>query len=945
MHNYKNTLNLPFTKFSMRGFLTKKEPKILEKWEKKNLYSIIRNKKKANPSFILQDGPPYANGNIHLGHAVNKILKDIVIKSKNMSNFDAPFDPCWDCHGLPIEHQVEKILKKEKKNISKDDFRKICAKYAKKQVAIQKKDFIKLGILANWDNPYLTMDKKNESNTIKSLSQFIKNKYIYQGFRPVHWCIDCNSALADTELEYVQTTSPSITVLFQIKNTDILLKKYNFLPTKNKKIFAVVWTTTPWTLPSNQAISVHPNLNYQLVETLKYRFIIEKNTVKELLNKINIKKWIVNGEIKGVDLEYIKFIHPFLKITVPMILNKNIEKNTGTGIVHIAPDHGYDDYIIAQKYNIKIKNLVNEHGLFVINTHPLLDNINVFKANSIIIEILSKTNNLILSESIQHSYPCCWRHKTKIIFRATPQWFIKINDSKLQDQAKLSIDKSEWCPNWGKNRTLNLLSQRPDWCISRQRTWGVPIPIFIHKKTKEMHPNTLNLLDQISEEVKKQGIEFWWNLKKENLLKEDSKDYIKVLDILDVWFESGSIHIKDIYPKKNKFNNQKADLCIEGSDQYRGWFMSSLIVSSINSSSNFFKKIISHGFTIDDQGKKMSKSLGNIISPNTIVNTMGADILRLWVASTDYSKDIVISDIILKQICESYRKIRNTIRFLIANLYDFCPKKHFINKDKSLEIDKWIINLTKETQKKIINFYENYQFHNVTATIIHFCSIEISSFYLDITKDRLYTSHKKSLIRKSAQTAIYLILQTLVRWISPILSFTADEIWDFVSKKDNDSIFTKSWFTELYSYPKNNTITIKSWNIIIQIRNEINKILEIYREKKIIHNSLESHVLIYVNCELYKILNVVKRELKFIFLVSKVNIYEYSLAPKNIDKNKKINQMKLVIKKIVGLKCPRCWHYYTNKIIDTINFTQPLDLLCQRCSNTINNLHERRQFF
>ncbi|QCI26670.1 isoleucine--tRNA ligase [Buchnera aphidicola (Thelaxes californica)] len=943
MNNYKNTLNLPHTEFSMRGLLTEKEPKILLKWKKENLYSLIRKSKKNHPSFILQDGPPYANGNIHLGHAVNKILKDIIIKSKNMSEFDAPFIPCWDCHGLPIEHQIEKILKKKKKKVSNIEFRVLCKQYAQEQVEKQKKDFIQLGIIADWNNSQLTMHQKNEANTVRVLYEIIKNGYMYEQLRPVHWCSDCNSALADTELEYQQKNSPSITILFESKDATSILNEFHYLHNNQKKIFIAVWTTTPWTLPANQAIAIHPEFTYQLIETEKFILILEQKIVKKLLNSINIKKWKICSEIKGKKLEKKFFIHPFLKFTVPIILSKYIEPNTGTGAVHIAPDHGYEDYILAQKYNINTKNLVDERGKFKKNIHPLLNEIDVFKANKIIINILKKEKKIILSKKILHSYPCCWRHKKKIIFRATPQWFIKINHKTLQSYAHKTIESTNWIPNWGKERMLNLVSNRPDWCISRQRNWGVPLFIFINKKTRALHPNTLQLLKEFIKKIEKEGIDFWWNTNIEQLLQHDSNKYIKVTDILDVWFESGAMNIKTIY-KNTKFHNERADIYLEGSDQYRGWFMSSLIIANATIKTTPFKTVISHGFTIDKTGQKMSKSLGNTISPDTIVKTMGADILRLWVASSDHTKDIVISTTSIQQICDTYRKIRNTIRFFLANLYDFNPKKDSIPINQMIELDQWAINLTQVTQKKIIHCYEHYNFHNIVNIIMQFCSIDMSSFYLDIIKDRLYTTYKDSSIRKSSQTTLYIILQALVRWIAPILSFTADEIWNFIPQKNSNYIFTESWFTQLSIYSEKNSISLQNWNCLILIRNGINKILEEYRKKKIIKNSLEICIYIYTGKSIQNILKKLKTELKFILLTSKVIIKNYECASSNAHKINTIQNIKISLKIINGIKCPRCWHYHLNNEKINTKKIQTNNNLCTRCTKNIKGPYETRLF-
>ncbi|WP_343128709.1 isoleucine--tRNA ligase [Buchnera aphidicola (Kurisakia onigurumii)] len=942
MSNYKNSLNLPKTNFSMKGSLTQKEPVILEKWKKNNLYEKIQKKNKDKPYFILLDGPPYANGNIHLGHALNKILKDIIIKSKNLSGLNTPFIPTWDCHGLPIEQKVEEKIKKNKKIVSKKIFRLLCKKYVDDQIKNQKKDFISLGILADWENSYITMNKKSEANTITSLYAMIKKKYLYKGLRPIFWCIKCNSALADTEVEYFDKQSDSITILFKIINHKKLLEKFTKKNILIEKIYLSVWTTTPWTLPSNQALAVNPKFEYQLIKNKKYGLILEKNSVINFLNNNKHIKYKIVGTIQGIELKKNICKHPFLNFSIPILLSDHVTLETGTGIVHIAPDHGYEDYLICKKNNIKIKNLVNGLGFFKTKIHPLLDEIHIFKSNKIIIDILKKEKKIISYEKIKHSYPCCWRHKTEIIFRTTPQWFININNNKLQKIIKKFIQKTEWNPSWGKNRMLSLSSVRPDWCISRQRNWGVPICIFIDKKTGNMHPKTLYFMKKIHSLIKKNGIESWWKLKKEDILNaQEINQYSKVYDVLDVWFESGSVNIHSVYKKYHLSKNQQADLYLEGSDQYRGWFMSSLIIASVrNNKSTPFKKIISHGFIVDKQGNKMSKSVGNIISPNFIIKKFGSDILRLWVASTNYSKNVNISSNILKQISEKYRKIRNTVRFLISNLYDFQPDINFIKIDNMIELDQWIIDETYKKQKKIINLYDKYNFHKVVYLITKFCTITLSAFYLDIVKDRLYTLKKNSIERRSCQTAIYIVLQSFVRWIAPILSFTADEIWDFIPNKNNKKyIFMEEWFMKLSTLSKKNILSSEDWNLIIQIKNEVNKVLEHSREKKIIKNSLEAFITIYVDKNIQTKINKLKSEKKFIFLTSKFSVKEYLLAPPKIFKSTTIKNLKIKIKKIEGIKCTRCWHYFIHTNNNTKNHT-----ICDRCINNTQNIGEKRKF-
>ncbi|HXK00313.1 MAG TPA: isoleucine--tRNA ligase, partial [Buchnera sp. (in: enterobacteria)] len=831
MNNYKFTLNLPITPFSMKGNLSKKEPSTIKKWKNDNLYQLIRITKKGKKKFFLHDGPPYANGNIHLGHAVNKILKDIIIKSKNMSGFDAPYTPAWDCHGLPIEHKVEKIIGKPGEKVSYKEFRLYCRKYAEKQVKKQKKDFIRLGILGNWENSYLTMDFKNEANVIRSFSKIIKNGYIYKDFRPVHWCLNCSSSLAEAEVEYFNKKSDSIIFMLQTINVNLIKEIFN-LNTTLKKYNILLWTTTPWSLPACRAITLHPDFDYQLIETKDNTIIIAKNLVKKTMQKIGILKWKIIGTVIGKKLEYLEFSHPFLNFNVPIILAQHVTEDIGTGAVHTAPDYGQDDYNVSKKYRIQLTNIIDSKGYFKKNIHPELNNLNIFQSNNTIIQILHKKKILLYKSNILHSYPHCWRHKTPIISKATPQWFFKIDHINLRKKSIKEIQNVTWVPNWGKTRMESMIANRPDWCISRQRTWGIPITLFIHKKTGDLHPNTIFLIEKIAKKIELEGIQIWWDLKLTDLIETNNADqYKKILDVLDVWFESGSIQISKIYTDDKIINNQ-ANLYLEGSDQYRGWFMSSLILSMAISEKSPYHEIVTHGFTVDDNKRKMSKSIGNTISPISIVETLGADILRLWVASTDYSKDMFISREILQQSSDYYRKIRNTARFLLANLNKFNPKKDFINFENMIHLDQWAVSKTLETQKNIIYLYNNYKFHELIKTLIHFCSIEMSSFYLDIIKDRLYTTKYKSHSRKSGQTAIYLILQAFIRWIAPILSFTADEIWQYLPGKHNKYVFTEEWFSNLFDLDDNQLFNHQYWNELIMIKNEVNHVLEQARLNK-----------------------------------------------------------------------------------------------------------------
>ncbi|QCI24248.1 isoleucine--tRNA ligase [Buchnera aphidicola (Muscaphis stroyani)] len=941
MNDYKNTLNLPKTTFSMRGNLSKKEPEILKNWYKKNIYKLIREKKIEKKIFFLHDGPPYANGNIHIGHAVNKILKDIIIKSKNLSGFDAPYIPSWDCHGLPIEQKVEEKIGFNDK-ISHEEFLEKCRKYANYQVQKQKKDFIRLGIIGDWDNAHLTMDFKNEANIIRTLSKIIEKKYLYKDFKPVSWCLQCCSSLSEAEVEHYTKKSESIIFSLKSAQNSALEKLFKTRLSDNKELILPVWTTTPWTLPSSQAISIHPDFLYQLIETNKFYFILLKNRVNNIFNILNITHWKTLNTIEGKNLENVKFIHPFLKdILLPIILGKHVTCDSGTGAVHTAPDHGLDDYLISQRYGIKTINLVDFQGNYIHNIHPELNNINVFNANPIIIKLLKEKKCLLNKEIILHQYPHCWRHKSPIIFRATPQWFINIDKNELRSKTLKEIKKVLWIPSWGESRIREMIKKRPHWCISRQRQWGVPMSIFSHKKTDKIHPNISKIMEKIAQKIELEGIQSYRKTNLQKILGTESNNYNQILDILDVWFESGNTHTSIQY-KNKKYQKNNADMYLEGSDQHRGWFMSSLIISMIVKGKAPYHKVLTHGFVVDTKGRKMSKSIGNAISPNSIVDTLGADVLRLWVASSNYSNDLSISNEILKRSSDTYRRIRNTARFMLANINDFKPEKDMISKNNMISIDQWAISQSKIVQDEIISFYEKYNFHSVVQRLMYFCSIEMGSFYLDIIKDRQYTLKKHSLERRSCQTAIYHIINALVRWIAPILSFTAHEIWNELPKNKSKYVFTEEWYNKLFYLEKSDCLDHKFWNKLIQIKNEVNKFLEEEKKDTKISSSLEFSITLYVEYKLAKTLEILGKELKFIFLTSQAKIKLYDTAPKNTKKSKVISFLKIKLEKIKGIKCPRCWHYIPN--LDNLMNKSINQNICTRCILNTTGIGEQRIF-
>ncbi len=931
--NYKKTINLPKINFPMRGNLIINEPKIIEKWKKSNLYKKIRKKKKNKRKFIIHDGPPYANGKIHIGHAFNKILKDIILKYKNFMNFDTPYIPGWDCHGLPIELRIKKKYKIKKKSIKKiKEFKYRCKKYIKKQITQQKKDFIRLGIIADWDNYYKTTEFKIISNTIQTLKKIIKLKLLKRKKKPTNWCIKCNSSIAEAEIEYKNKISKSIYVIFKLHLPKFFLLKNNIFnkKTKNKKIKFIIWTTTPWTIPGNCAISIHPNLKYSLIKHKNNIFILSKKQKNFFLKKIKIKYKNIKS-LKGKKFKNFFAIHPISKIKTPIIFNKQIIPNTGTGIVHIASEHGEEDFHLSKKNHIKGLNVITNKSKYI--KYSYIKNIEKYKfkeAEKKILEKLILEKKIIFQENINHKYPFCWRHKKPIIFRTTPQWFIDLKNKKFKKKILKSIKKVKWIPHWGYKKIKNMIINRPDWCISRQRYWGTPIPIFINKKNNKIHPNTLKIIDKVSLKIKKYGPNYWLDIDPQKL-GVNNKKYSKILDVLDVWFDSGATCNTVMNPKFKK-KKYHIDLYLEGSDQYRGWFMSSLIINTAINNCAPYKKILTHGFIVDQKGKKMSKSLKNYINPKVIINKYGADILRLWVASNKFTKEIHISDKIILQISEQYRKIRNTIKFIVSNLDEFNPINNYVKPSKMLLLDKWIIHKTKETQQKIIKLYEKFKFYKVTKKIIKFLNLYLSSIYLDVIKDRKYTIKKNTLPYYSVQTTLWILIETIVKWITPILSFTAEEIWKYLPRKKPFSIYEETWFKKLFYIHKNNHINIEIWKKLIIIKQNLNKKIELLKYKKKINSPLKTIITIYLEKNFFKKIKKMKSELKFFFLTSKLNIkVKKKLNEKNFFKLKcKINN---------GIKCERCWHYVT-KINNNKNYPN----ICQRCIINIIGKGEKRKF-
>ncbi|VEB25294.1 isoleucine--tRNA ligase [Avibacterium volantium] len=932
--DYKNTLNLPATGFPMRGDLAKREPVMLKNWYEKKLYEKIRQSAQGKKSFILHDGPPYANGSIHIGHAVNKILKDIIVKSKTAAGFDSPYIPGWDCHGLPIELKVEGLVGKPGDKISAAQFREECRHYAREQVEGQKKDFIRLGVLGDWDNPYLTMNYDTEANIIRTLAKVVENGHLYKGYKPVHWCLDCASSLAEAEVEYEDKTSPSIYVKFPATDESAVLNKFNLSEAGSGEVAAVIWTTTPWTLPSNRAIAVNADLVYQLLQFGDKRLILAKDLVESVQKALGEENVKVLGEAKGADLELLRFNHPFYDYSVPVILGDHVTTDGGTGLVHTAPDHGQDDYLVGLKYGLEMAALINDAGVFKAET-PFFAGKGVFESNDLVIEKLKETGNLLKLEKIRHSYPHCWRHKTPIIFRATPQWFIGMETNGLRPQALSEIKKVRWIPDWGQARIEAMVENRPDWCISRQRTWGVPMALFIHKTTEELHPRTLELIEQVAQLVEQSGIQAWWDLDPKDLLGDDAENYRKVPDTLDVWFDSGSTYFS-VVKARPEFNGLSADMYLEGSDQHRGWFMSSLMLSTATDNQAPYKQVLTHGFTVDGKGRKMSKSIGNIVTPQEVMDKFGGDILRLWVASTDYTGEMSVSDEILKRAADSYRRIRNTARFLLANLNGFEPKRDLVKPEEMIVLDRWAVDCALNAQKEIQEAYDNYQFHAVVQRLMKFCSIEMGSFYLDIIKDRQYTTKADSLARRSCQTALWHIAEALVRWIAPILSFTADEIWQYIPGERAEFVFTEEFYDGLFPLSAEETMNDAYWQQVLKLRDEVNRVLEQARADKTIGAALEAEVTLYANDEYAKILSQLENELRFVLITSKAQVKP--LAEADVEAGE-VEGFKVKVIRSANEKCPRCWHYS-----DTIGTNPAHPTLCSRCVENVDGKGEVRRF-
>ncbi|MBU2979108.1 isoleucine--tRNA ligase [Alteromonas sp. C1M14] len=938
MSDYKPTLNLPETPFPMRGNLAKREPAMLKSWQEKNLYTQIREAKAGKKPFILHDGPPYANGDIHIGHAVNKILKDIIVKSKTLSDFDAPYVPGWDCHGLPIELMVEKKVGKPGVKVSAAEFRQKCREYAQKQIDGQMADFKRLGVFGAWDKPYKTMEFSSEADIIRALGQIVESGHLEKGFKPVHWCTDCGSALAEAEVEYKDKVSPAIDVKFPLADTAEIAQAFGVETSdlSDHHTSAVIWTTTPWTLPANRAISLHPELTYSLIEITGGNWIIlAEELVESCMSRYGIDSFRTVATCLGQALENLTVQHPFLDITVPFILGDHVTTDSGTGLVHTAPAHGVDDFNVGKKYGIEVYNPVGNNGVYKEDT-PIFAGQFVFKANKSIVDKLEENGNLLLNINYEHSYPHCWRHKTPIIFRATPQWFISMDKKGLRQASLAQIEKTKWIPEWGQNRIEKMVEGRPDWCISRQRTWGVPIPLFVHSISGALHPNTSQIIETVAKAVEEKGIQAWWDFDDAELLGDDAGQYDKVLDTLDVWFDSGVTHYfvvdrRDDIPAS-------ADLYLEGSDQHRGWFMSSLMTSTAMHGHAPYKEVLTHGFTVDAKGRKMSKSVGNVVAPQQVTNKLGADILRLWVASTDYRGEIAVSDEILKRAADAYRRIRNTARFLLANLNGFDPKVDAVEPENMVALDRWMVARTEQLQQEITEAYSQYDMLVVSQKLTHFCSIELGSFYLDIIKDRQYTAKGDSNARRSCQTALYHIIEALVRWMAPITSFTAQEIWEALPGERSEFVFTESWYEGLAGFANTGDFDDEFWHQVMAVKDAANQAMEQARKDGLLGGSLEANITLYADQKLSAVLAKLEDELRFVLITSSVVLAPLEDKPDSASATA-VNGLFIDVVKSTASKCVRCWHHR-----DDVGTHEAHPELCGRCVTNVDGEGETRQY-
>jgi isoleucyl-tRNA synthetase len=928
--DYKSTLNLPETPFPMRGDLAKREPAWVQRWLETRLYDRIREKCKGRPKFVLHDGPPYANGDIHLGHAVNKILKDMVVKSKTMAGFDAPYVPGWDCHGLPIEHQIEK---KHGRNLEPNRQRALCRAYAAEQIERQKVDFQRLGVLGDWDHPYKTMEPATEGAELRAIGRIWKNGLLYRGLKPVNWCIDCGSALAEAEVEYEDKTSPAIDVAFAVAESEHLAEAFGVaVPSKPQAV--VIWTTTPWTLPGNRAIAAGADIDYALVDTPHRMLVLAADLVEPALRRYGLEGRVV-GRATGLALEGMKARHPMEDRLVPMVLAEHVTLDAGTGLVHTAPAHGVEDFQVGVKYNLPLDQPVDDAGRFK-PAVPNVAGISVREAEKPILQLLESKGALLASAPFRHSYPHCWRHKTPIIFRATTQWFIGMDKRAdvgtpgtsgrtLREIARHAINNTRFYPDWGRARITAMIDNRPDWTLSRQRNWGTPLPFFLHRETDELHPDTEALVERAAELVSKGGVEAWFAASCEDFGVDPAK-YRKMNDTVDVWFDSGTTHFTVLRGLPD--HKYPADLYLEGSDQHRGWFQSSLLTGCAMDGRAPYNALLTHGFTVDGEGRKMSKSLQNATAPRAVSDRLGAEILRLWVASTDYSGEMGISEEILKRVVEAYRRIRNTLRFLLANTADFDPAKDLKPVSEWVEIDRYALAMTRAMADACVADYARFEFHLVVQRLQTFCSEDLGGFWLDVLKDRLYTHAKDSAARRSAQSALHHVTQVLLRLMAPILSFTAEEAWAVLHPGADgapESVFFHTW-KEVLPRQEGEAALRKRWERLREIRAAVTKKLEESREAGAIGSSLQAEVVVGAGGDDLALLSSLGEDLKFVLITSRAQVRESGA-------------LEVAVNPSAAPKCERCWHWR-----DDVGADRRHAPICARCVSNLEGPGEVRAY-
>ena len=941
--DYKATLQLPATEFPMRGDLPKREPGILARWEDEGLYARLRAHAAGRPTFVLHDGPPYANGQIHLGHAVNKILKDIIVKSKHLAGFDAPYIPGWDCHGLPIEIAIEKKFGKVGVKLDAVQFRQKCREYAREQIDLQRRDFKRLGVIGDWDNPYKTLDFHFEANEMRALARIIDNGHLSRGVKPVHWCFDCGSALAEAEIEYADKESPAVDVAYSARDAQALAARFGVQLPAGVEVAVPIWTTTPWTLPASLAVSLGPDLEYALVEgpahngQPRWLVLADALAAKALARYGVAGEPVVHGRVAGQALEGLLLAHPFYaERDIPLLLGDHVSAEDGTGAVHTAPGHGQEDYQVSKQYGLLERysaaqiNPIDGRGVYLPSTPPFGDTVlaglHIWKANEVIVDALRGNGTLLAMFKLTHSYPHCWRHKTPIAFRATPQWFISMEQAGLRADALKAIEQVTWYPGWGQARIAGMVEGRPDWTISRQRTWGVPIALFVHRETGEPHPRSTELMRQVADRVENDGVDVWYSLDTAELLGAEADQYDKITDILDVWFDSGVTH-EAVLPERGL--PKPADLYLEGSDQHRGWFQSSLLTGVALDKAAPYRQCLTHGFTVDEHGRKMSKSLGNGIEPQDIMKTLGADILRLWIASADYSNEMSLSQEILKRNADAYRRLRNTARFLLGNLHGFEPAVHAVPLAEMVALDRWIVHRAYELQEQIKAAYERYDFAAIVQALLNFCSVDLGSLYLDVTKDRLYTMGEDSRARRSAQTAMHHIAEAFVRWIAPVLSFTADELWGYLPGAREENVLFATWYEGLAPLPADAALNAADFDKLLALREQVAKVLEPMRANGAIGAALEAEITVAADAVSAARWQPLADELRFLFISGDV-----SVTPASTD------DIYVSAQPTSKTKCVRCWHHRADVGADPRH-----PELCARCASNVEGPGEDRRWF